>query len=178
MKTFCRPVTKLFSHIWSKFNNHVYFALVLSRSRYLSFQGLPGDVFFFSLSSAVFDTSIGQISDKYGTPVTPADWTFAIWGLIYTWQFALITYVLSTICRNNEDGDPLYQYPPVISYSFLIIYALNLLCNAGWCYVFCNQLMVYALVVIVLMALTLYYALLDNSVRVYNYYAVLYKRYR
>ncbi|KAJ8037734.1 hypothetical protein HOLleu_18627 [Holothuria leucospilota] len=126
----------------------------------------------------VFDSSIGQISDKYENPVTPADWTFAIWGLIYPWQFALITYVLSTICRNNEDGNPLYQYPPVISYPFLAIYGLNLLCNAGWCYVFCNQLMVYALVAIVLMALTLYYALLDNSVRVYNYYAVLYKRYR
>ncbi|PIK55722.1 hypothetical protein BSL78_07382 [Apostichopus japonicus] len=126
----------------------------------------------------IFETSIGEVSDKYTTPVTPANWTFAIWGLIYTWQLVLIAYVLSTICRNNANDEPLYKYPPVITYGFLLAYTLNLITNAGWCFFFCNQKMVYALVIIVLSAVTLYVALINNSIRVFKFYGDLYKTYR
>ncbi|OPL20582.1 hypothetical protein AM593_09251, partial [Mytilus galloprovincialis] len=34
----------------------------------------------------LFKNTTGDISDKYYTQITPAGWTFSIWGVIYTWQ--------------------------------------------------------------------------------------------
>lgn len=52
----------------------------------------------------LFNSSVGDISDKYATDVTPAGFTFAIWGIIYFWQTAWTLYALSAIFRRNSKG--------------------------------------------------------------------------
>ncbi len=40
----------------------------------------------FILITELFPKSTGNISDTFYTDITPAGWTFSIWGFIYTWQ--------------------------------------------------------------------------------------------
>lgn len=62
--------------------------------------------------------SIGDVSDKYGLPVTPAGWTFSIWGLIYS-SLAYISY-------KHLKGD--FEW----SDKSIALYALSGICNALW----------------------------------------------
>ena len=41
---------------------------------------------FWTPTSDLFPSTTGDISDKFFTDITPAGWTFTIWGFIYTWQ--------------------------------------------------------------------------------------------
>ncbi len=34
----------------------------------------------------IYENTTGEISDKYPLEITPADWTFSIWGFIYAYQ--------------------------------------------------------------------------------------------
>ena len=34
---------------------------------------------------AIFQNTIGGLSDKYPLDITPAGWAFSIWGIIYLW---------------------------------------------------------------------------------------------
>ena len=54
--------------------------------------------------TGLFKNNTGDISDKFYLNITPASWTFSIWGFIFTWQLLWIIYTLSTICRTNTDG--------------------------------------------------------------------------
>ena len=31
------------------------------------------------------DLDVGEVSDEFGLEITPAGWTFSIWGFIYIW---------------------------------------------------------------------------------------------
>jgi hypothetical protein len=54
----------------------------------------------------LFPKSIGEISNVYFTEITPAGWTFSIWGLIYAWQvsdqvFIQLTFSLTEFFPNQ-----------------------------------------------------------------------------
>ena len=57
----------------------------------------------------LFRNSIGNLSDQYPTPVVPADYTFAIWGLIYSWFTLWLVYVITSLFRTNRLGPGLPQ---------------------------------------------------------------------
>ncbi|XP_055860853.1 uncharacterized protein LOC129921820 [Biomphalaria glabrata] len=48
------------------------------------------------------DTRI--VSQDYPIPISPASWTFGIWGFIYAWQALLVIYSVVNIFRKNEKG--------------------------------------------------------------------------
>jgi hypothetical protein len=49
-------------------------------------------------------SSPGDQSDKYYLEVTPAGWTFSIWGFIYAWQAAWVLYSIINIFRKTPEG--------------------------------------------------------------------------
>ena len=59
--------------------------------------------------------SISGISDDFNTYITPADWTFSIWFIIYIWQFLWIVYGWTLAFRPT--------YPLTISPNSLICYS-------------------------------------------------------
>uniref|UniRef100_A0AAV2L8X5 Uncharacterized protein n=1 Tax=Knipowitschia caucasica TaxID=637954 RepID=A0AAV2L8X5_KNICA len=72
-----------------------------------------------------FLQSTGNISVDYTTDITPSNWTFAIWGIIYGLMAAVLVYVLSTLFRKNAYG---YVYCslavlPLIAFSCIGLHA-------------------------------------------------------
>ncbi len=124
----------------------------------LVFNGLAGSV---GITLGLFLNGTGDISDYYYIEITPAGWTFSIWGIIYTWQALFVIYFMTSLCRRTEQG-PMYLNPVVITPLMLGIYAVNLALNTSWLFLWDRQLMPVALVVIALLPFTLWMALMIN----------------
>lgn len=88
--------------------------------------------------------------------ITPAGWTFAIWGFIYIYQVIWVVYGLSTLFRKTRTGGYLYYEPPFMSPWLYIVYSINMCLNVSWVLLFSREMLWQALIVIILMALTLY----------------------
>lgn len=82
-------------------------------------------------NNGVFDNTTGEIARKYETNITPANYAFSIWGLIYLWQLAWIVYVITTIFRKNEIGR-IIVHPLVLSLTTHILYILACICTIIW----------------------------------------------
>ena len=132
---------------------------------------LPVKLFLFF--TGLFTNTTGDVSDRYYTQITPAGWTFSIWGIIYAWQGLWIVYVLTTICRKVRN-DYIYQLSalPVTVYA---IYIVNNLANIAWIIIWDREYMIAALIVIVITPFTLYCCLFISFRRLYKSLAYLTK---
>ncbi|XP_045208580.2 uncharacterized protein LOC123560457 [Mercenaria mercenaria] len=118
-------------------------------------------IVFNALSGADTDLYVsdtGTISDKYYNEITPAGWTFSIWGFIYTWQALWIVYALVNLFRKSEKG-PYYTYPVLLPVPYLASYLLNLGFNCGWMVAFDREILELALALLFLITVTLYVCL-------------------
>jgi tryptophan-rich sensory protein len=88
--------------------------------------------------------SVGEVSDKYETLVTPASYAFSIWGLIYTGLVAFGVYQVLPAQRDN----PRFRAvrPWVVA---------NMLFNAAWIVVFTAEKITLSTLIIAGMLLTL-----------------------
>jgi len=134
----------------------VIVTLLLTVTMFLNFAS--GSI---GISWGWFLNSTGVISDLYYLEITPAGWTFSIWGVIYTFQVLFIVYLLASLCRSNAQG-PVYLNPQVITPVMLVLYALNLCLNSSWLFLWDRQLIPVALVIIALLPFTLYLFLFIN----------------
>ncbi|XP_071491951.1 uncharacterized protein [Diadema antillarum] len=133
---------------------------------FFNFQaGIPPDS---ELSLGLFRNSIGNLSDKYTTPITPAGYTFAIWGVIYSSFAAWLVYLITTLFRSNAKG-AVYLNPPVINEAFLVAMFLNLTFNVTWLFAWDRTTFILSLIVLYLITISLYVALSINATRVYQY---------
>ena len=105
-----------------------------------------------------FVSTVGNVSDRYNTQVTPAGWTFSIWGIIYTWLAVWIVHGFSTICRRG-DGDYLYISPDAQPPWLFLMFVLNMAANVSWLVLFDREMMIGALVMVLVMVLTIYLCL-------------------
>ncbi|XP_063247648.1 uncharacterized protein LOC134547520 [Prinia subflava] len=101
----------------------------------------------------LFRSTPGNISDKYSTEFTPADWTFLIWNVIYTWQLAWLLYALSGICRRNELGY-VFMKPDLLPIPFYVAWCLNNGLNVGWLFLWDREYLLPALVFLIVLCLT------------------------
>ncbi|XP_056330574.1 uncharacterized protein si:dkey-29d8.3 [Danio aesculapii] len=97
-----------------------------------------------------FQHSTGNVSDRYQTEITPAGWTFSIWGVIYSWLFLMNIYFLSWLCRG------LYSSPAILPSVFFVSWIINLILNCTWLVLWDRELMIPALIVLALIAFTNY----------------------
>ncbi|XP_043843470.1 uncharacterized protein LOC122742932 [Dromiciops gliroides] len=95
----------------------------------------------------IFQRTVGNISNKYNTDLTPAGWTFLIWNVIYLWQLAWLGYALSGICRRNELGW-FYMKPNVLPTPFYLVWILNNALNVGWLFLWDKEFLSPALLVL------------------------------
>lgn len=102
--------------------------------------------------SAIFLNKTGDLSDKYYTQITPAGWTFSIWGFIYTWQALWIVYSLVNICRKGPGG-PAYDNPMFLPIPLFLLGIILAGLNMTWLITFdreyieiaCSTLIAYSL---------------------------------
>ncbi|KAF3698863.1 hypothetical protein EXN66_Car014550 [Channa argus] len=99
-----------------------------------------------------FHSSTGNVSARYETDITPAGWTFSIWGVIYTWLTLMVLYITSYVCRGS-------WAQCLLSYTFYFCWLSNMVLNITWLLVWDRELMLVALVVLILMAISSYSAL-------------------
>jgi len=85
--------------------------------------------------AGLFVTSVENISDLYNVEITPAGWTFSIWGAIYAWQAVFLIYALCTICIKTEESY-LYISPAFICPSIYVFYIMNMGSNVAWLFLF------------------------------------------
>ncbi|KTG41840.1 hypothetical protein cypCar_00013512 [Cyprinus carpio] len=91
-----------------------------------------------------FQRSTGNISDRYQTEITPAGWTFSIWGVIYSWLFLMNAYILTWLCRG------LYSSPAILRSEFFLSWIINMILNSTWLVLWDRELMIPALIVLAL----------------------------
>ncbi|XP_070574999.1 uncharacterized protein [Ptychodera flava] len=120
------------------------------------------------LNLKIFRNSTGDISDKYILNITPANWTFTIWGIIYCWMTLVVIYCLTTICRKNST-DYVYVRPRVLTPMFYIWFMLNLGLNTAWLVLWDRELMTYSFIVLVAVSLTNYFALIIAHKNLWNH---------
>ncbi len=83
----------------------------------------------------IFEQSIGDISDRYQTAFTPADYAFSIWGLIFTMQLIFCAHQLK---RAFVDGPRSLER---VAYILLIgpIYLIAQIACGAWLVAWLNE---------------------------------------
>ena len=99
--------------------------------------------------------------------ITPAGWTFSIWGFIFAWQIIWMIYALTTICRVTEDGTPICQLP-IQTNLFYGIFILNSCLTVAWLFIWDRQHMGWAFLDLSLCALTLYTCIIITHRNLYR----------
>lgn len=108
---------------------------------------------FFSVLG-IFTQSTGNISDKYYVEITPAGWTFSIWGFIYAWQAAWIIYACVNLFRKTEQG-PAYNNPVLLPAPFLILYSVLVILTFSWLIAFDREELEASFAILLLVAVSL-----------------------
>ncbi|XP_061784637.1 uncharacterized protein [Nerophis lumbriciformis] len=90
-----------------------------------------------------FHFSTGNVSGRYETDITPASWTFSIWGVIYTWLSLMVIYLTLFVFRGSWAQS-------LLPYTFYGCWAANMLLNMIWLLLWDRELMLAALVVLIL----------------------------
>ena len=117
-----------------------------------------------------FENNTVQVSNKFYLQVTPAGWTFAIWGIIYAWQTLWILYAWSFIFRP--------QSPKTVSWIALLLYTCNNVSNIVWVYLWGYNLPQVAFPFIILMWGFLVAALSVEAVHIYKLTPIMQTRLR
>ena len=110
----------------------------------------------------------GDTSDLFFTQITPADWAFGLWLLIFIWQGAWIIYGWSLTFRAN--------FPSTISNKAMIYYSVACLSIVVWICLWGNRQTNYSFPVFVISAITLYVAIGFESIYLFKITGILKKR--
>ncbi len=113
-----------------------------------------------NVQGAGFRNGTGEISDIFYTQITPAGWTFAVWGVIYTCQVIWIVYGWSFVFRPAT--------PRAISFVTYIFYGFANLCNITWIYLWGNLYAQVAFGLIFLFSISLYATVIAQAIHLYR----------
>ena len=107
-----------------------------------------------------FRNGTGVVSDNFYTQITPAGWTFSVWGVIYVSQAIWIIYAWSFVFRPST--------PRPISIVTYIFYTVVNLCNIAWIYLWGNLYPQVCLGVVIVFVIALYATLVAQSIHLYK----------
>ncbi|XP_035508785.1 uncharacterized protein LOC118321536 [Morone saxatilis] len=99
-----------------------------------------------------FHVSTGNVSARYETDITPAGWTFSIWGVIYTWLTLMVIYITSYVFRGS-------WAQCLLPYAFYFCWLSSMVLNIIWLLLWDRESMLAALVVLIMIAISNYSAL-------------------
>ncbi|XP_070709427.1 uncharacterized protein [Pempheris klunzingeri] len=109
----------------------------------------------FGAKSGVFKQSTEDVTLKYTTPITPAQWALFVWDSTYIWMFAMFMYFLVGLCRRSA-YDWMYTTPAVLPYGFHVCFIINICLNITWLFLFDRELLLPGLIISALMMLSDY----------------------
>ena len=115
--------------------------------------------YFLIADTPIFKSTQTNLSAKYDTAITPAGWTFSIWGVIYAWQALHLLYGFINLWRKTPQQEYIYIDPNPIGVKFYVAYTVSCLCNIGWIFTFDREFLVPALVFLPAIAISLYTAI-------------------
>ncbi|XP_064643549.1 uncharacterized protein LOC135497649 [Lineus longissimus] len=130
----------------------LFFYIAVLVFNYLTMQNFGTDI-------GIFTNNTGDVSRYFQIEITPANWTFAIWGFIYAWQLLFIVYAMTTLCRKTESGY-LYMHSSQMPTGIYWIYIFNNLLNVAWLILWDRFMVEWSLLVIVFIPITLYIMIL------------------
>ena len=107
-----------------------------------------------------FKNGTGNISDEFYTEITPAGWTFAIWGIIYAWQVVWILYGWSFVFRPS--------FKKTITPIVYLLYGFTNISNIIWIYLWGNEYPQVAFPFLFLIAVSLWAAVGVEVVYLYK----------
>jgi len=110
-------------------------------------------------ASGIFVSTPGNQSDKFYLEITPAGWTFSIWGFIYTWQALWVVYSVVNLFRRTSAGSPVYVSPAFLPPALFVLYVLANGANVAWLFLFDRSHIQPAFAALVALSLGLYFAL-------------------
>ncbi|CAG0889337.1 unnamed protein product [Darwinula stevensoni] len=96
-----------------------------------------------------FQKSPSEVSNKYRTWLTPAGWTFTIWGVIYVWLGLILVYVLSLLWRKNGPVR-MFETSPIADPLPLLFLCLNLILNFTWLFLWSQEWLLTSAIVLLL----------------------------
>ena len=99
------------------------------------------------------------MSDYFYTAITPAGWTFSIWGVIYTWQALWVIYSIINIFRKTPHGEPAYSSPEFIPPALFVLAATTSCLGVAWLITFDRLEVEVAFVMLTLYSLGMYASL-------------------
>ncbi|KAM6990636.1 uncharacterized protein LKV04_010055 [Tautogolabrus adspersus] len=99
-----------------------------------------------------FHSSTGNVSARYETNITPAGWTFSIWGVIYTWLTLMVLYLTSYVFRGSWAQS-------LLPYAFYFCWLSNMVMNIIWLVLWDREAMLAAMVILILVTISNYCAL-------------------
>lgn len=120
-----------------------------------AFNGLSGS----GPDGVIFKNSTSDLSKYFYTAITPAGWTFSIWGFIYTWQALWVIYSVINICRKGPGGKPTYSNPEFIPSILLVLAATTSALGVAWLISFDRLELEIAFVALILYSLGMYASL-------------------
>jgi len=103
---------------------------------------------------------IDEISDKYATLLTPADYAFGIWLLIYLALVIFVVYQARDIIKVRKGND----LPEKIGPYFIIAN----ICNGLWTYVFVSELIGLSVIILLTLTMSLYVMILRLRMAINN----------
>ncbi|XP_019955840.1 uncharacterized protein [Paralichthys olivaceus] len=99
-----------------------------------------------------FHSSTGNVSARYETDITPAGWTFSIWGVIYTWLTLMVIYITCYVFRGS-------WAQCLLPCAFYFCWLSNMVMNVTWLVLWDRELMLASLVILILIAISNFSAL-------------------
>jgi len=116
----------------------------------------------------MFQSNQANLSDLFYLSVTPAGWTFSIWGVIYTFQVLWVILSILSIFKRGTQGY-LYLTPGVLPASLFLLYIAANSMNIAWLFAFDRQVLELALVCLLAIAVPLW-VLLALSIRALHHH--------
>ncbi|HET7302374.1 MAG TPA: hypothetical protein VFI74_03540 [Candidatus Saccharimonadales bacterium] len=104
--------------------------------------------------------SINALSDKYASLLTPADYAFGIWSVIYSLLILFVIYQARDILKPNKTN----ELPLKTGFWF----AVASICNGIWTYIFVKEWIGLSVIVLLLLVASLYTLLGRLRIAVYD----------
>ncbi|XP_064594478.1 uncharacterized protein LOC135461364 isoform X2 [Liolophura sinensis] len=109
-------------------------------------------------NGGLFERTASNVSDIFILEITPAGWTFSIWGFIYAWQALWLVYGFTLICRRFGVGY-LYTDPGVLPPGLLLSFCAASCFLITWLFLWDRLIIEASVAIIFLTAISLHIAL-------------------
>lgn len=120
----------------------------------------------------LFINTVGEVSAKYETDITPANFAFGIWNLIFLWQAVWVLYALGSIWRVVGEG-PILMNPDILPIEFYLFWIACCIFYVIWLFLWDRECLLLAFIDLFFLTMSGYAAVAYQSIATENNKAAL-----